>query len=222
MEPLVTRCSFSLGAATVRRLVRVTFGVAVVAATCALPMLLPEASAGPRGRADASVDASADAAPSSSSSPEAGRPAYVSPEPAPLRERKQYVVDLRWVHGDLYLVSMTTETFPDPRETPRVMGRFALELYEGKTLVERVRFDFPGLAVKDTPETAKLNAKVSTRIGVLFPAVSRGTHFELWDRVSDTRWPLPWPPADAASASDGTPSPASGSTDAGSDPKDAR
>jgi hypothetical protein len=167
------------------------------------------------------VDASVDAA--GSSSGDAGRAvAYVSPEPAPLRERKHYVVDLRWVHGDLYLVSMTTETFPDPRETPRVMGRFALELYEGKTLVERVRFDFPGLAVKDTPETAKLNAKVSTRIGVLFPAVARGTHFELWDRVSDTRWPLPWPPADGAPAPEGTASPASGSTDAGSDPKDAR
>jgi hypothetical protein len=185
-------------------------------------VLLPEASAGPRGRADASVDSSTDAASSASSSVEAGRPAYVSPEPAPLRERKQYVVDLRWVRGDLYLVSMSTDTFPDPRETPRVMGRFALELYEGKTLVERVRFDFPGLAVKDTPETSKLNAKVSTRIGVLFPAVSRGTHFELWDRTTDTRWPLPWPPADAASTPDGTSSPASGSTDAGSDPKDAR
>ena len=36
--------------------------------------------------------------------------------------------------------------------TPRMMGRFAMELYEGPTLIERVRFDFPMLGGGETPE----------------------------------------------------------------------
>lgn len=117
------------------------------------------------------------------------------PDPPPLRERDQYVVDLRWVRGDVYLVSMTKTTSAEPQTTPRVMGRFALELYEGKTLVERVRFDFPLLAAPDL-EGVKLSQKLSTRIGVTFPATPRGTHFELWDRATDTRWKVPWPTAE--------------------------
>lgn len=135
------------------------------------------------------VDGGPDAA-----SPNAFFPSTM-PDPAPLRDRDQYVVDLRWVRGDVYLVGMTKTTLPTPQETPRVMGRFALELYEGKTLVERVRFDFPMLAAPDTSEAVKLSQKLSTRIGVMFPATPRGTHFELWDRLTDTRWNVPWPPA---------------------------
>ncbi len=172
----------------------------------ALPLLLLGASSPKWTFGARDADAGPDASPP---------PTYfasTSPEPPPLREREQYVVDLRWVRGDVYLVAMTKTTFPTPQETPRVMGRFALELYEGKTLVERVRFDFPLLAAPDPGESVKLSQKLSTRIGVTFPATPRGTHFELWDRVTDTRWIVPWPPASiplAPSAND------AGSRDAG-------
>jgi len=125
------------------------------------------------------------------------------PDPPALRERDQYLVDLRWVRGDVYLVGMTKTTSPVPVESARVMGRFALELYEGKTLVERVRFDFPLLAAPDLTGV-KLSQKLSTRIGVAFPATSRGTHLELWDRATETRWKVPWPPAISASSDAGT------------------
>ncbi len=129
--------------------------------------------------------------------PDAGPMVITStlPDPPPLQERDQYLVDLRWVRGDVYLVSMTKSSSAVPQTTPRVMGRFALELYEGKTLVDRVRFDFPLLAAPDL-EGVKLSRKLTTRIGVMFPATPRGTHFELWDRATDTRWKVPWPTAD--------------------------
>jgi hypothetical protein len=127
--------------------------------------------------------------------PDAGGLTRTLPDPRPLRERAQYIVDLRWVRGDVYLVSMNVVTLPEPRESPRVMGRFALELYEGATLLDRVRFDFPLLGAVEAERGAKLAPKLSTRVGVMFPATSRGTHLELWDRATDTRWPVPWPPA---------------------------
>ncbi|HQY65380.1 MAG TPA: hypothetical protein PK141_28500 [Polyangiaceae bacterium] len=130
--------------------------------------------------------------------PDAGALSRTPPDPRPLRSSEQYVVDLRWVRGDVYLVSMNVVTLPAPRESPRVMGRFALELYEGATLLDRVRFDFPLLGAVEGERGAKLAPKLSTRVGVMFPAISRGTHLELWDRATDTRWPVPWPPATPA------------------------
>jgi hypothetical protein len=85
------------------------------------------------------------------------------------------------------------------------MGRFAIELFEGATLLERVRFDFPLLAVPE-PDGGRsapplLGPKLRTRIGVFFPAIGRGTRLELVDRATRRRWALPWPvptPAEAA------------------------
>ncbi len=124
------------------------------------------------------------------------------PDPPPTRERAQWLVDLRWVRGDVYLVSMSPTDFSTPRETPRVMGRFALELYEGSTLIERVRFDFPMLGADEPEAGVPMSRKLTTRIGVLFPAIRRGTQLELLDRATDTRWPLPWPPAASSPPTD--------------------
>jgi hypothetical protein len=141
--------------------------------------------------------------------PDAGRDAgaregsisHIPPDPAPMRERGQWIFDLRWDRGDVYLLGVHRIDLPAPQETPRAMGRFALELFEGPTLIERVRFDFPLLG--DEPRDAGgirkvpyFGAKLSTRIGVMFPATNRGTKLQLTDRASEKRWDLPWPPTD--------------------------
>jgi hypothetical protein len=134
---------------------------------------------------------------------DAGRDASTSripPDPPPMRERAQWIFDLRWERGDVFLLGVHAIDLPSPQETPRAMGRFAIELFEGKTLIERVRFDFPLLG--DEPKDGGLREvpyfgkKLSTRIGVMFPRTKRGTKLELWDRASDKRWDLPWPPTD--------------------------
>lgn len=134
-------------------------------------------------------------------SPSDGGVSRIPPDPPALSEREQWVFDLRWDRGEVYLVSIQKENLGAPRATPRVMGRFALELYEGRTLVERVRFDFPMLGAEPGPgfdagtkTPPRLEPKLRTRIGVLFPATKRGTRLELWDRATDRRWALPWPP----------------------------
>jgi hypothetical protein len=120
------------------------------------------------------------------------------PDPAPLVSRTQWIVDLRWDRGDVWLLGIRKISLPAPQATPRVMGRFALELFEGPTLIERVRFDFPLLAIPDSSDAGSNRApsftdKLRTRIGVVFPATTRGTRLELADRATGRRWPLPWP-----------------------------
>jgi hypothetical protein len=132
----------------------------------------------------------------------------IAPDPVPLTERRQWLLDLRWDRGDVWLLGARRADMHVPRETPRTMGRFALELYEGPALVERVRFDFPllgadfGEAGRDD-QPPSLSQKLRTRVGVLFPATARGTHFELRDRKTGISWSLPWPPVEAEDADAG-------------------
>ncbi|MFO0678942.1 MAG: hypothetical protein U0169_20610 [Polyangiaceae bacterium] len=131
---------------------------------------------------------------------DAGVSSY-APDPPPLVTSEDWVFDLKWDRGEVSLLGVKRVKKEKPEATPRVMGRFALELFEGPTLVERVRFDFPGLGAPllDPADagifpTPSLDTKLTTRIGVKFPATRRGTRLELWDRATDRRYPLPWPP----------------------------
>ncbi|WP_394823762.1 hypothetical protein [Pendulispora albinea] len=131
--------------------------------------------------------------------------ARYAPDPPALSERRQWIFDLRYDHGDVFLLGMHEVALPAPQATPRVMGRFAIELYEGPTVIERARFDFPllvnagidgGTDAGRERNRVDFDAKLVSRIGVMFPATARGTRLELWDRGTDQRWSLPWPPTD--------------------------
>jgi hypothetical protein len=149
-----------------------------------------------------------------------GDPSPTPPDPEPLVERRQWIFDLRWDRGDVWLLGTAPRDLDAPQPTPRVMGRFALELFEGEgalgrpgTLVERVRFDFPMLGAPEPdagPGAISFQRQLRTRIGVVFPSTKRGTRLELVDRATGRRWSLPWPAAQSLPA----PTPAQG--DAGS------
>ena len=130
---------------------------------------------------------------------DAGTPiSKTPPDPPAMAERFQWVYDLRWDRGEVYLLEVHKVDMGGPHVTPRMMGRFAFELFEGPTVIERVRFDFPMLGADPTDagvrNTPRFEPKLKTRIGVLFPATSRGTKLELWDRATGVRLALPWPP----------------------------
>jgi hypothetical protein len=125
------------------------------------------------------------------------------PDPPPISERAQWIFDLRYDKGDVYLLGVHRIDLPAPQATPRAMGRFALELFEGPTLVERVRFDFPMLGAAEVLDAGlhtrpSFERKLVTRIGVMFPATTRGTRLELWDRSTQVRWSMPWPPRETS------------------------
>jgi hypothetical protein len=131
----------------------------------------------------------------------------IPPDPPPMVARKQWVFDLRWSKGEPYLLGIHPLDLGAAQETQRAMGRFAIELFEGPTLIERVRFDFPMLGADEPLDGGYMGPpsfqrKLTTRIGVMFPVTTRGTRLELWDRATDRRWPLPWPPpSESADAS---------------------
>lgn len=129
------------------------------------------------------------------------------PDPPAMVSQQQWVFDLRWERGDVYLLGVHKVDMGGPHPTPRAMGRFALELFEGPTLIERVRFDFPMLGATETSDAGwkappRFEPKLRTRIGVMFPATGRGTKLELWDRATNVRMPLPWPPTEGPASSD--------------------
>ena len=147
------------------------------------------------------VDAAAwDSAPPATSEPDAATSEFhltrTPPDPTPMVSRGQWIFDLRFDPGDIYLSDTRSMQLTEPQATPRVMGRFALELFEGPTLIERVRFDFPFLGATQVRDAGgfALDRRVVSRIGVIFPMSTRGTRLELRDRATEERWALPWPP----------------------------
>jgi hypothetical protein len=136
-------------------------------------------------------------------------PAGYAPDPRPLVMRQQWVVRLAYRSGDMFLRGAQRVDLPRAVSTPRAFGRFALELYVGKELVDRVRFDFPLLGADDlsadsngdklrTPPS--LTAGLSTQATVQIPRSDRATRALLVDRATGTAWPLAWPLGDGPDA----------------------
>ena len=86
--------------------------------------------------------------------------------------------------------------------TARHMGRFALELWIGHELIDRVRFDFPLIAAEEAPGVTRrplhdppsLGPHAIARLTVLVPASPRATRLVLVDRATEQSQELPWPP----------------------------
>jgi hypothetical protein len=111
------------------------------------------------------------------------------------------------------------------------MGRFAVELWVGSELVDRVRFDFPLLAAEGPPPKKRrpLDDPPSLtggplRTTVLVPAAWRARRALLVDRATNTETELDWPPRFDAGAPTAAPAPSAGvpassaAPDAGSPP----
>jgi len=124
------------------------------------------------------------------------------PDPAPLALREQWQYALLYQGGEVTVEHVEKRTSPKPVTTLRHMGRFALELWIGHELVDRVRFDFPLIAAEETPATGRrplhdapsLGPHAIARISVLLPASPRATRLVLVDRASGKLQDLPWPP----------------------------
>jgi hypothetical protein len=164
------------------------------------------AAAAPAPRASSSGSSSASAsgssAPSSSSSapkslfPLVGASASaheVAPDPTPLACDSVLVLTVRFFHGDLEITRVRREPVAKGTVLPRRFGRFAAELYVGPTLLERARFDFPLIQSDDA--IGSFYAKtLDISVDVRVPDSDRPNKLELWDRASDRRWLLRYPP----------------------------
>ncbi len=157
-----------------------------------VPAELPETAAG------ASAAASARAVP-----PAPKQFSSDPPDPLPLRQTEQYEYTFHYDHGAIELAGVRPVLYPKPIVTARRMGRFAVELWIGHELVDRVRFDFPLLAA-DEPKAGPrpLGEKPGMQGGsftttVLVPAARRARTARLVDRALRTQAELVWPPGPA-------------------------
>ncbi|MET0794263.1 MAG: hypothetical protein ABW061_22260 [Polyangiaceae bacterium] len=124
------------------------------------------------------------------------------PDPEPLITKEQWEYQVLFSNGTASVEGAVRRSLPKPVATPRRMGRFALELWIGHELIDRVRFDFPMVAADDLPSKARrplhdapiLAAHVTARVRVSLPASPRATRLMLIDRASEKAQELPWPP----------------------------
>ncbi len=150
-------------------------------------------------------------------------PKGAQPDPEALREARQFEYVVAYDRGKLRIKSVRAVRFPKPVVTSRRMGRFAIELWIGHELVERVRFDFPLVAAEDIrrsrrrplEEMPSFAPGVEATETVLVPASTRATRAVLVDRATGHGDELPWPPdAPLGPSRTDRPSPAAGA-DAG-------
>src|ERR1700679_75560 len=65
------------------------------------------------------------------------------PDPPAHGSRANWLFEMSARGGKITVDRVKAVTYPKPAETPRVVGRFALELYIGPELLDRARFNVP-------------------------------------------------------------------------------
>lgn len=119
------------------------------------------------------------------------------PDPKPLRSRDQYEFIVEYRRGEVAVVSIKDVQLAQPESTARKVGRFALELWSGDELVERVRFDFPLLAASRAGEEDPLGGGLSAQTRVRIPASPRARSARILDRKTRDEVEVPWPPEES-------------------------
>lgn len=112
-----------------------------------------------------------------------------APDPPAVASKKQWVFEVAVKRGALSIERVTSVEAKSPVATPRAMGRFAIELYVGRELVDRVRFNVP-LMGDARPEGRRFPMKpvvfeqVSTKLKVQMADAPRATWGTLLDRAA--------------------------------------
>jgi hypothetical protein len=124
------------------------------------------------------------------------------PDPQPLSERAQWSYPVVYDRGTIRVGDPEPMCLSRPQPTPRRMGRFAFELWLGRELVDRLRFDFPLLATEEPPagprrplrETPRFAPGAHVSVTLRIPASERAATARIFDRATGESIAVPWPP----------------------------
>jgi hypothetical protein len=125
------------------------------------------------------------------------------PDPAPLVTAHQWDLTLHYTKGKVSLQGAKPVELRAAVPTPRQMGRFAVELWVGKELVDRVRFEFPLLGADFAPSPGTRQVRGAPRFSkgadtvttVRVPSSDRATSAQIVDRLTGGSVLIPWPPS---------------------------
>ncbi len=167
----------------------------VPAAAVAEPSPAPSGSASSKasGSSSGSAKVSASSSKASSSAKPASTEKSIQPDPTPLVVDAVFVLSIRFDKGKVSITKVVREKLAKKQALPRRLGRFAVELYSGPTVVERVRFDFP-LIHDDDPAGEAYAKGLDVTVEVRVPDSDRPNKLEIWDRATEKRWKYVYPP----------------------------
>ncbi len=152
------------------------------------------------------------------------------PDPPPKSNTKHWVFEIFVKQGVPSIGKLTAVTLKKAEATPRVMGRYALELWVGTEILDRLRFNVPlgGDGPRegdDQPGRKRPKFRANTKLFVRMADSARATRLRFIDRATAETTVFLWPPepggklklagGDAKAPADG------GATDAGAKPTDA-
>lgn len=119
------------------------------------------------------------------------------PDPPAVSSKKHWVFDILVRQGKPSFGTVRSVDLDKPASTARVMGRFAVEYWIGKELLDRVRFDVPLLEDPTKRKNRRLGApefSVSTRLSIRLADNPRATTVVLVDRATGEVQAFAWPP----------------------------
>ena len=123
-----------------------------------------------------------------------------APDPLPRQSKLNWVFDLSATNGRVGIESVKPVTYPQPTETPRTVGRFALELYIGHELLNRVRFNIPLMGGESSEGNRnhlpkpRFEQNVTAHISARLADNPRAAYLLLVDRETGDTQKLEWPP----------------------------
>ena len=123
-----------------------------------------------------------------------------APDPPPHQSRTNWVFDLSARDGKISIDGAKAITLEQPAETPRAVGRFALEFYVGRELLDRVRFNIPLMGGESSEGNRnrlpkpRFEQNVTAHITARMADSPRAAYLLMVDRETGDTQKLAWPP----------------------------
>ena len=128
------------------------------------------------------------------------RPGGYAPDPPVRASRDQWLFDLAARGGKVGIDRVKPLRYEKPVETVRVVGRFALELYIGHELLDRVRFNAPLMGAEESSGNRnnlprpRFDQGVVAHIAARLADNPRAAYLLLVDRETGDTQKFAWPP----------------------------
>jgi hypothetical protein len=123
-----------------------------------------------------------------------------APDPPPIASRKHWIFQISSRDGKIQIEGVKPVTYDKPAETPRVIGRYALELYIGFELLDRVRFNVPLMGGEGSEGNRnrlpkpRFEQNVTATLTARLADNPRAAYLLLVDRETGEKQKLVWPP----------------------------